>query len=799
MLCHHHIYVAGRQNLIGQTEVKGLNTFVGTFSLPALIFLSLAQLDLHAVNWMFLLAILIAKGLVFGVVIVITLMINRPMNPGRAGLFAIFCTQSNDFAIGYPIVLALYEKTHPEYASYLYLMAPISLAILNPLGFILMEIGKQQHRNMDDAVELVEKKSSLRMAMSVARSILLNPVVFMTALGIIGNLMFAHHIPAILLGLLKVLGSAFSATALFVLGHRMVGKVHTLQGKALVVPGILIAVKVLVLPLVNREVVSLLHSGSNTSDTSDLSTYGFLYGTFPAAPGVFVFANQYGIDIDLIASSMVACTFLSAPLMFVSAKMITVNKMDPCNYLEELDSFAFDVSIVGIIVCVWLLCMFFCSKSFKRIPHRATFCLIISQLIGCVGVVLWSLLDRNQAWSLYLQFAVYTVGVYSSRLWTAFLAITLLFFECRSLCFVLKLQPFFIVLGWGIPLMMVTLLMLCVEQDTMAVEKRNPNFQYGETQAAVTVFLLIFCFTVTVGCLVFHQRYRRRYAQYRLLLQDTSNHDISGDSETDTEIGGKESVNSCVDTAQGGSIQVPGCSSKHITDIEDMGLNVGRDLCPSQFKCPATIRNQCHNHVDRYHQEEEELEEVQNEHQILRHLVLLILLVCSMFVGIAFSVWTLVMEEMSGIYVELAFLDASLNFGQSLIVFAVFGLDTKAVILPLVKRWRRFWYGSPTLKLPEWDDLDFETRHVCDQFVSHHLEKCNRDIARNKRWRLKQHNQVFTGTAMIDWLLKMGLAKDRADAVHYASLLLEGKVLKHVDEIHHFHDRSLLYKFNMDK
>ena len=38
----------------------------------------------------------------FGVGI-ITLLISRPVNLGRAGLFAIFCTQSNDFAIGFPI------------------------------------------------------------------------------------------------------------------------------------------------------------------------------------------------------------------------------------------------------------------------------------------------------------------------------------------------------------------------------------------------------------------------------------------------------------------------------------------------------------------------------------------------------------------------------------------------------------------------------------------------------------------------------------------------------------------------
>jgi hypothetical protein len=74
---------------------------------------------------------------------------------------------------------------------------------------------------------------------------------------------------------------------------------------------------------------------------------------------------------------------------------------------------------------------------------------LLFQLIGCVGIILWSVLDESHAWTLYLQFAVYGIGVYSSRLWTAFLAIALLFLQCRSLCFVLKLQPFFILIGWG--------------------------------------------------------------------------------------------------------------------------------------------------------------------------------------------------------------------------------------------------------------------------------------------------------------------------------------------------------------
>lgn len=96
-------YFAGRMNLVSETEAKGINTFVGTFSLPSLIFMSIAELNLSKVNWLFLLSILISKTIVFASVIVVTLLVGRPVNFGRSGIFAIFCTQSNDFAVGYPI------------------------------------------------------------------------------------------------------------------------------------------------------------------------------------------------------------------------------------------------------------------------------------------------------------------------------------------------------------------------------------------------------------------------------------------------------------------------------------------------------------------------------------------------------------------------------------------------------------------------------------------------------------------------------------------------------------------------
>lgn len=101
MLCCR--YVAGRIGVVTEEQSAGLNTFVGTFSLPSLIFLSLASLNLSNVNWYFLAAVLVAKALVFVSVVLVTLLVSRPFSASRAGLYAIFCTQSNDFAIGYPI------------------------------------------------------------------------------------------------------------------------------------------------------------------------------------------------------------------------------------------------------------------------------------------------------------------------------------------------------------------------------------------------------------------------------------------------------------------------------------------------------------------------------------------------------------------------------------------------------------------------------------------------------------------------------------------------------------------------
>ena len=57
---------------------------------------------------------------------------------------------------------------------------------------------------------------------------------------------------------------------------------------------------------------------------TELATFGFLYGTLPTTPSVYVIASQYSIEVQQVTIGIVLCTFLAAPLMFLTATILTL-------------------------------------------------------------------------------------------------------------------------------------------------------------------------------------------------------------------------------------------------------------------------------------------------------------------------------------------------------------------------------------------------------------------------------------------------------------------------------------------
>lgn len=82
-------------------------------------------------------------------------------------------------------------------------MAPISLAILNPIAFVLMEIYKQRENPQTLDSEPIGYQK-FKMVVQILKGIIFNPVLSMTILGIIGNIAFKHQISIYIEGLLDV-------------------------------------------------------------------------------------------------------------------------------------------------------------------------------------------------------------------------------------------------------------------------------------------------------------------------------------------------------------------------------------------------------------------------------------------------------------------------------------------------------------------------------------------------------------------------------------------------------------------
>jgi len=775
-------FAAGKFNFISDVEAKGLGTFVGSFSLPALIFVSLCQLDFQSVNWIFLFAITLAKSIIFFIVLFVGLFVHRPADPARSALYAIFCTQSNDFALGFPVLNAIYGANHPQYPMYLYLLAPVSLGFLNPIGFILMEIGKSRNSSVT--------MSRYRLAIRAIQGILKNPIIMMTFLGIIGNLIFHGSMPDIIHDFMQTLGSAFSSSALFLLGLRMVGQNNSSKvvKTSLITPFILVTMKSLVMPIISREIVSQLGAGKDANETLDLSNYAFLYGTIPTAPSVFVYATNYELLPDMIASTITASTFIAAPLMFVTAKLLTLMNMNPGDYIDQLDTFLLDVAVVGLVAAVWVVFVLLMTGRARQLPHTITLCLAVSQGVACLGAVLWSFMDCRHGWRLYTQFIIFGIGVFASRVFTAALAVTLLLLQTMGICTVLKYRHYILGTSLGIPAVLVLSLALDVALQTPNTQqKADPNFQYGTTQAIVALVVIILSLSVTVFSMILGQRYQKK-----------SPDDVQGNGSNATE-------DDPLDPDTQLSDEEPMQESS--VEIEDLLLPQSSQSCggAGRTRCDTEHREYCSALIRRYQvpPAEDALSPTSGlntnpdseDPQLLRHNLLLLLLCISMFVGAALCIWTLVMDQFSGIYLELVFFDGFLNLGQSIFTFALFGVNAKGIFVKLCYYSRKLIYGREQIMLPPWEDLDHTTRAVSTMFIKHHLAVCMDQVLHDLTMNMRVWRGVMTGSELVSWLIERGLVLSRQDGEAFGRHLLRGRVIRHVDDHLDFYDERYLYTF----
>lgn len=844
-------YIAGRLKIFSESQAKGLNLYVTRFALPTVFFRAMVTINFYSVCWFFVMAISISKVIGFIMAITFTFLISRRFHLGIAAIVAMFVSQTNDVALAYPILYALF----PDLASYVYLFAPVQLVVLNPFAYFLLELERVRLASSElkplihsedvdtDKRQLIDGKSSnsirsrgrCQQLTQVMFNVLKNPLIFMTLIGIIFNFILKHQLPVYINGLLSVIADSFGATALFSLGYGMVGKMATITQREAYILTTILLTKLLVVPFITRELVVQMMPIALTNETLRYSTFGFLYGTTPTAPPVYLFAAEYQVIPVAIGVGLVLGTFLCVPIMFIFARIIALYNAAPSDYANILGRTVEDISWISIVCCIWTLGVLFFSRKAIRVPNRFTLCHLICVLFACTGLLLGRFvnyyyygiegsvnggkLSQPAHWLNYIQFAIFFFGSTGTRFWTTLIGLVLVMERARSLCFVLRYQLHIYLAGFLTPAVVTGILLLT--SFSQMVKDIDPIFQYGTNQLIISIIVLIINASGTLACLISFIRIDVP-AQDCYEIKETS--DVAeGICRSQLRRNFNDSGTNVANRAQQSQQTSPSNSittdSYRITRNSDDPklLNCGSSQIPQSCdsakfcnQCEKKQRKECAKILARYceihqpstmsstsatHSIAQQISlglELDNVHAQgnskpphHKHVVFLILILVTMFFGICLCTWRLVHDAPTGVYIVLEFLDGSFHFGQGVILFVLFGLDADLFIAP-IKRFLSRWFSHLTSK--QFNGSFNKSSHqttvdkskinkIVNQFVKFHLKSCSTNIGTEKVIDSIHYEQIFYQCSLERWLIDAGITDSNEETLFYIECLELGNII----------------------
>ncbi|CAH8623443.1 unnamed protein product [Schistosoma margrebowiei] len=819
-------YIAGLLKIFSESQAKGLNLYVTRFALPTVFFRAMVTINFSGVCWSFVMAISISKLIGFIMAITFTYLISRRFHLGIAAIVAMFVSQTNDVALAYPILYALF----PDLASYIYLFAPIQLVVLNPFAYFLLELERVRLTNSElkplihsedsniDRRQLIDGKSS-NLVPSCGRC----------------QQLTQHHLPVYIDGLLSVIADSFGATALFSLGYGMVGKMSTITQREAYILTTILLTKLLIVPFITRELVVQMMPIALVNETLRYSTFGFLYGTTPTAPPVFLFAAEYQVIPVAIGVGLVLGTFLCVPIMFIFARIITLYNAEPSDYASILGTTVEDISWISIVCCIWTLGVLCVSRKAIRVPNRFTLCHLICVLFTCTGLLLGRFvnyyyygieesvnggrLSQPIHWLNYMHFAIFFFGSTGTRCWTTLIALVLVMERARSLCFVLRYQLHIYLAGFLTPAVVTGLLLLTsfghVAKDI------DPIFQCGTNQLIISIVVLIVNASGTLACLI-------SFIRIDVPVQDCYEIKPSPDvaegicrsqicrNFNDSDKNVTNQTQQSQQTSPSNSIITDSCRITRNIDDSKL-LSCGNPQVPQSCdsakfcnKCDKKQRKECAKILARYCEADQpsmisstsathlitqqislrlELDNVHaqenNKPPHHKHLIFLISILVTMFFGICLCTWRLVHDAPTGVYIVLEFLDGSFNFGQGVVLFALFGLDADLFIAP-TKRFLSRWFSHFTSK--QFNGSSNEALHqktvdkskidkIVNQFVKFHLKSCSTNIGTGKIINSIHYEQIFYQYTLEQWLIDAGITDSNEETLCYIECLELGNII----------------------
>ncbi|MEQ8354722.1 MAG: AEC family transporter [Kiloniellaceae bacterium] len=278
-------YVVGRKGWMSEEAIKGLNTFVFYFAIPALLFRAMAR-GLGPIEFSIV-------GAYFGAVLA-TFLLALPIarlafrsGPAERALFGMGAVFSNTVLLAIPLIFTILGEAGGRH---LMLIITFHTILIFPVITVLIEIG------------LGGGHGWRRLAGNTLRSLAFNPIILALLAGIAyGQTGLA--VPGAAERFLTLLGGAAAPCALFALGASLTAfEIHGDLKETLAI----VAMKLLVHPAV----MALL--AFYVFDLPPLAAaVAILTAACPVGANVFIMARQYDTYLGRSASAVLISTAIS--------------------------------------------------------------------------------------------------------------------------------------------------------------------------------------------------------------------------------------------------------------------------------------------------------------------------------------------------------------------------------------------------------------------------------------------------------------------------------------------------------
>eukprot|EP00929_Paragymnodinium_shiwhaense_P065488 TRINITY_DN32821_c0_g1_i1.p1 TRINITY_DN32821_c0_g1~~TRINITY_DN32821_c0_g1_i1.p1 ORF type:complete len:768 (+),score=85.92 TRINITY_DN32821_c0_g1_i1:74-2377(+) len=339
-------------------DMKGFGFFIGEIVFPLLIFKTVATARLGDVDFSVLLACTLGKLCATSITWITTFVFYRREDPAgqrflTATVFASYVICGNDFAIGFPVVKALYGKENM--GVYIAGNALVGSLLFVPLLMVFFVIGTAMANNDAPSEEDGARTTSTpRMLFSVVRDIVKNPVIFMTLVGLAYKAALGFtlvddgqnlNFPSPLSDALDLITGPFGMCALFLTGTTLKSLVVQKTGLVLVI------MKLIVSPFLTY------FFAINLTKTPDLRSFSFLYGQLPTSSAPLVFAQSFAPGfMEMLGSGIYLGLVFVGPLMYTTAMflqdMTAESPLCLHHVIEVLGKTHYTSAAVGTAFCI---------------------------------------------------------------------------------------------------------------------------------------------------------------------------------------------------------------------------------------------------------------------------------------------------------------------------------------------------------------------------------------------------------------------------------------------------------------